>query len=40
MAATTGTVGFRRVPAGSYRIMVDAHSPGDEGTVELRLDVR
>jgi hypothetical protein len=39
-ATPVGSVDFRRLPAGTYLIMADAHDPGDEGTVVLTVEAR
>lgn len=36
---TAGFVEFPRREPGSYLLMVDAHDPGDEGVVELTIEV-
>jgi cysteine-rich repeat protein len=38
--ATTGITTFRRLDPGNYVMIVDAHDPGEEGTVSLRLTPR
>ncbi len=39
MGAPVGSVDFSRLAAGTYLIMVDAHDPRDEGTVEVDIEV-
>jgi hypothetical protein len=37
--STTGSVDWRRLPAGNYLVIVEAHSPTNEGSVDLTIDV-
>jgi cysteine-rich repeat protein len=38
-ALPTGTVDFRRLRAGTYLLLIDAQEPGDEGVVDLTIEV-